>query len=312
MVEMKSGAAKKAVGRKKIKEPFADRIFDIVNTLLLTLILMIVLYPLIYVVSSSFSSSKAVVSGEVWLWPVGWDLEGYEAVFNHKGIGSGFFNSFLYMVTGTFINVTLTILAAYPLSRKDFVGRNIWMFVFVFTMMFSGGLIPYYLLVRDLGMLDTRWAMIIPNAMAVWNVILTRTFFQVTIPDELLEASQLDGCSDFRFVWSVVIPLSASIIAVNTLFYAVGHWNSYFDALIFLRNHKLYPLQIILRDILIQNEIDAAQLSMYDVRDAMAREALKVRLKYSLIVVASVPVLAIYPFVQQHFVKGVMIGSIKG
>ena len=216
------------------------------------------------------------------------------------------------MITGTIINITITILAAYPLSRKDFVGRGFWMFLFVFTMMFSGGLIPYYLLIRDLGLLNTRWAMIIPNAMGIWNVILTRTFFQVTIPDELLEASQLDGCSDFRFVRSVVIPLSASIIAVNTLFYAVGHWNSFFDALIFLRDHKLYPLQIILRDILIQNDIDPAQLSMYDVRDAMAREALKVRLKYSLIVVASVPVLIIYPFVQQHFVKGVMIGSIKG
>jgi ABC-type glycerol-3-phosphate transport system permease component len=186
------------------------------------------------------------------------------------------------------------------------------MFLFAFTMMFSGGLIPYYLLVRNLGMLDTRWAMIIPNAMAVWNVIITRTFFQTNIPDELREAAQIDGCSDLRFVWSVVIPLSYSIIAVNALFYAVGHWNSYFDALIFLKSQELYPLQIILRDILIRNEIDAAQLSMYDVRDAMAREALKYRLKYSLIVVASVPVLSIYPFVQKHFVKGVMIGSLKG
>ncbi len=311
MVETRNSMAKKAT-KKRIKESFADRVFDVINTFLLSLALFIVLYPLIFVVSSSFSSSKAVISGEVWLWPVGWDLAGYEAVFNHKGIVYGFLNSFFYMVTGTLINVTLTIMAAYPLSRKDFLGRGLWMFVFVFTMMFSGGLIPYYLLVRDLGMLNTRWAMIIPNAMGIWNVILTRTFFQVTIPDELLEASQLDGCSDFRFVWSVVIPLSASIIAVNTLFYAVGHWNSFFDAMIFLREQRLYPLQIILRDILIQNDIEPSQLAMYDVRDAMAREALKVRLKYSLIVVASVPVLVIYPFVQQHFVKGIMIGSIKG
>ncbi len=311
MVE-RENSMKKIKLKRTIHETPADRVFDIINTILLSLVLIIVLYPLIYVVSSSFSTSKAVISGEVWLWPVGWDLAGYQAVFNHKGITTGFLNSFFYMITGTLINVTLTILAAYPLSRRDFLGRNFWMFLFVFTMMFSGGLIPYYLLVRDLGMLNTRWAMIIPNAMGIWNVILTRTFFQVTIPDELLEASQLDGCSDFRFVYSVVIPLSASIIAVNTLFYAVGHWNSFFDALIFLRDHTLYPLQIILRDILIQNEIDPAQLSMYDVRDAMAREALKVRLKYSLIVVASVPVLVIYPFVQQHFIKGVMIGSIKG
>ncbi|MBM7583369.1 multiple sugar transport system permease protein/putative aldouronate transport system permease protein [Caldicoprobacter guelmensis] len=298
--------------RSNMHETIADRVFDTVNTLLLFFALLIVLYPLIYVVSSSLSTSHAVISGEVWLWPVGWDLAGYEAVFNDKRLVTGFLNSFFYMTTGTLINVTLTIMAAYPLSRKDFLFRGFWMFLFAFTMMFSGGLIPYYLLVRELGMLNTRWAMIIPNAMSVWNVIITRTFFQTNIPDELLEASQLDGCSDFRFVWSVVVPLSYSIIAVNALFYAVGHWNSFFDALIFLKSQKLYPLQIILRDILIQNEIDAAQLSMYDVRDAMAREALKYRLKYSLIVVASVPVLVIYPFVQKHFVKGVMIGSLKG
>jgi len=300
------------ISKNTIYGTVADRIFDVINLILLLLALIIVLYPLIFIVSSSLSTSEAVISGAVWLWPVGWDLAGYEAVFNHKNIVNGFLNSFLYMVSGTLINVTLTIMAAYPLSRKDFFGRKFWMFLFTFTMMFSGGMIPSYLLVKNLGLLNSRWAMIIPNAMSVWNVIITRTFFQSTIPDELLEASKLDGCSDWRFIVSVVVPLSASIVAVNTLFYAVGHWNAYFNALIYLRDQKLYPLQIILRDILIQNEIDAAQLSMYDVRDAAARQSLRVRLKYSLIVVASVPLLVAYPFVQKHFVKGVMIGSIKG
>lgn len=298
--------------KKAIYDTMSDRIFNVINTIVLSLALVIILYPLIFVVSSSLSTSEAVISGKVWLWPVGWDMAGYQAVFNNKSILTGFFNSFFYMIAGTLVNVTFTIMAAYPLSRKNFTGRGFWMILFVFTMMFSGGMIPSYLLVKDLGLLNTRWAMIIPGAMSVWNVILTRTFFQATLPDELLEASQLDGCSDLRFVWSVVIPLSGSIIAVNALFYSVGHWNSYFSALIYLRDQKMYPLQIILRDILIQNEIDATQLSMYDVRDAAARESLRVRLKYSLIVVSSVPLLAIYPFVQKHFVKGLMIGSIKG
>lgn len=302
----------KLKAKNLIKSSNSDLLFDVGNNILLLLVFVVVLFPVLFIVSSSLSSSQAVIQGRVYFWPVGFEFIGYQAVFQHSGIGLGFLNSFLYMISGTTINVFLTIMAAYPLSRKDFKGRNIFMLIFVFTMLFNGGLIPMFLLVRDLGMINTRWAMIIPNAMAVWNVILTRTFFQHTIPDELLEASKLDGCSDARFMRSIVIPLSASIIAVNVLFYAVGHWNAYFSALIYLRSTNLYPLQIILRDILIQNQIEATQLAMYDVRDAMARESLRIRLKYSLIVVASLPVLAIYPFVQRHFVKGVMIGSLKG
>ncbi|WP_129723731.1 carbohydrate ABC transporter permease [Xylanivirga thermophila] len=295
-----------------IKQTASDRIFTFINILVLFISFIIVIYPLIYVLSSSFSSSHAVVSGKVWLLPIEPNLESYKVVFKHKSIMTGFYNSFFYMIVGTLINVIMTIMAAYPLSRKDFYGKNIFTFLFVFTMLFSGGLIPTYLLIRDLGMLDTRWALLIPEALSVWNVIITRTFFQSTIPDELLEASQLDGCSDFRFLMSIVIPLSGAIIAVNALFYAVWHWNSYFSALIYLQSPKRFPLQIILRNILIQNEIDESKLSMYDIRDAMNREALKVRLKYSLIVVASMPMLIIYPFVQRYFVQGIMIGSIKG
>jgi multiple sugar transport system permease protein/putative aldouronate transport system permease protein len=292
------------------KDTGADRTFVITNYVVLFVFLLVVAYPLVYVVSASFSSPSAVVSGQVWLWPVDFTLEGYEAVFRDDRIWIGFRNSLFYAVAGTTVNVVMTIMAAYPLSRKDFGGRNIIMFLFVFTMLFSGGLIPTYLVVKQTGMLNTPWAMIIPGAILVYNMIITRTFFQQTIPDELLEAAQIDGVSDFRFVRDVVLPLSGPIIAVNALFYAVAHWNSFFNALIYLTNPNLFPLQIILRDILVQDNIDPA--TMQDVQEALARQELARVLKYSLIVVATVPLLVVYPFVQKHFVRGVLIGSLKG
>jgi putative aldouronate transport system permease protein len=285
-------------------------VFTFANYIVLSLFLITILYPLIYIVSASISSSEAVIAGEVWLWPVRPTLDGYIAVFKHRLIWSGFMNSLYYTVVGTAINVVMTILAAYPLSRKDLYGKNVFMFLFVFTMMFSGGLIPTYLLVKDLGLLNTTWAMLLPGALGVWNMIITRTYFQTTIPDELLEASQLDGCTDFQFVWKIVLPLSGPIIAVITLFYAVGHWNSFFNALIYLKNQKLYPLQLVLRDILVQNDVDMSMLM--DVTEQAKREGLRELLKYSLIVVATVPLLVVYPFVQKYFVKGIMIGSLKG
>jgi putative aldouronate transport system permease protein len=272
--------------------------------------LIIILYPLIYIVSASFSSPSAVIAGKVWLWPVDPTLEGYRAVFQYQQIWTGFYNSLYYTIVGTSINVALTLAAAYALSRKDLHGRNFVMLLMVFTMLFNAGLIPSYLVVKDLGLLNSRWAMILPSAVAVWNVIIARTFFQATIPDELLEAAQMDGCSDFRFFFRIVLPLSAPIIAVLVLFYAVGHWNQYFQALIYLRDTDKFPLQIILRQILIQNQVDASM--MLDVESAAARDGLRQLLKYSLIIVVSFPVLLIYPFVQKHFVKGVMIGSLKG
>lgn len=294
----------------KIKEAGADRLFTIVNFCVLTLVMLIVLYPLVYVVSASFSSSSAVLSGRVWLWPVEPTLDGYRAVFKNTMVVRGFMNTIFYTVAGTGINLLFTVLAAYPLSRGDFRGRNMFMLLFVFTMMFSGGLIPTYLLVKDLGMIDTVWSMLIPGALSVWNVIIMRTYFQTTIPGELLEASQLDGCSDFRFLLRIVLPLSGPILAVIALFYAVGHWNQYFNAMIFLKRAELYPLQLILRDILVQNEINIDMLG--DAKTAAARQGLRELLKYSLIVVTSVPLLVVYPFVQKFFVKGVMIGSLKG
>jgi len=293
-----------------IRESRGDKIFTVVNYVILSLFLVTILYPLIYILSASISDSQAVISGEVWLWPVRPTWDGYEAVFKHKLIWSGFRNSLFYTAFGTLINVVMTVLAAYPLSRKDFYGKNVFMFLFVFTMMFSGGLIPTYLVVKELGLLNTVWSMLLPGALGIWNMIITRTYFQTTIPDELLEASQLDGCTDFQFVWKIVLPLSGPIIAVITLFYAVGHWNSYFSALIYLKNQNLYPLQLVLRDILVQNEVDLNMLM--DVQEQAKREGLRELLKYSLIVVASVPLLIVYPFVQKYFVKGIMIGSLKG
>jgi putative aldouronate transport system permease protein len=293
-----------------IKESADDRLFTILNYIILFIFTITILYPLVYIVSASFSSSTAVVSGRVWLYPVEPTLAGYEAVFKHRLIMSSFLNSVYYTVVGTAINVLFTLIAAYPLSRKDFMPRNGIMALFVFTMMFSGGLIPSYLVVKELGMIDTRWSLLIPGALSVMNMIIARTYFQTTIPDELLEAAQMDGCSDFTFVRKIVLPLSGPIIAVISLFYAVGHWNQYFNALLYLKHQELYPLQLVLRDILVQNEVDASMIT--DVADQAARDGLRELLKFSLIVVSTLPVLIIYPFIQRHFVKGMMIGSLKG
>jgi multiple sugar transport system permease protein/putative aldouronate transport system permease protein len=295
---------------RRIRTSSRDRTFELVNNALLAVALITVGYPLIYIVSASFSSTQAVVGGRVWLWPVEFSLLGYQTIFEYRAVWNAYANTVFYTVFGTAINVVLTIMAAYPLSRRDLQGRNLFMFMITFTMIFSGGLIPTYLLIRSLGMLNTRWVMMIPNAIAAWNIIITRTYYQSTIPDELHEAAQLDGCSDVRFLMSVVVPLSGAITAVNALFYAVAHWNAFFNAFIYLSKDELYPLQIILREILIQNEVDNDVFT--DVAEQEAREGLRELVKFSLIIVASVPVLCIYPFVQKYFVRGVMIGSIKG
>jgi putative aldouronate transport system permease protein len=287
-----------------------DRTFDLVNYLFLSVCLVAVVYPLIFVVSSSLSSPEAVISGRVWLWPVRPTLDGYKLVFESSQIWRGFANSVFYTCVGTAINVVLTVMLAYPLARKDFRGRNGMMFLVTFTMMFSGGIIPTFLLVRGIGILNTRWAMILPNAIAVWNVIITRTYFQANVPGELLEASQLDGCSNSRFIYSVVIPLSGPIVAVIALFYAVMHWNTFFNALIYLRDSRLYPLQVILRSILLENQIDYQIVT--NIEQEEARQQIAQLLKFALIVVASLPMMFVYPFVQKYFVRGVLIGALKG
>ena len=294
----------------KIKISNGDKLFMGVVYAFLTLILIVILYPLIYVVSASFSSASAVAAGKVYLLPVEPTLLGYEAVFQNAKIVSGFLNSIFYLVAGTALNVAMTMLAAYPLSRKEFHGRKIISGIFVFTMYFSGGLVPTYLLVKNLHLLDTRAAVIVPVAMSVWNVIIARTYLQSTIPDELFEAAELDGCSVIGFLFRIVLPLSAPILAVLTLYYGVGNWNSYFNAMIYLKSQNLYPLQLVLREILMLGKVDMTMIT--DVEALQRMQGLSSLLKYAVIVVASVPMMAIYPFVQKHFVKGIMIGSLKG
>ena len=271
--------------------------------------LLVILVPLVFILAASFSSPEALLSAKVFLWPVEFNLRGYSMILEHSTLLNGFRNTIAYAVLGTCINVVMTILAAYPLSRKDLKVRGFVMFLFSFTMLFNGGMIPTYLLVKDLRMLDTIWAMVIPNALAVWNVIITRTYFQSTIPDEMLESASIDGCDDFTFLIKMVIPLSASIIAVNVLLYAVSHWNSYFNAMMYLNKAERYPLQLVLRDILLQDE--TASVTM-DVSRYMEKQKLRYLLQYSTIVVSTVPVMLLYPLVQRYFVKGMMVGAVKG
>lgn len=296
--------------RKKTKELLPDRAFNILNNIFLFISLALVAYPLIYIISSSLSSPQAVMAHKVWLLPVDFDLISYRAVFTNKLIGLGYMNSLIYMASGTVVSVLLTMLLAYPLSRKEFYGRHVITKFILFTMLFTGGIIPLYLTVRNYGIYNTRWAIILPNAITVWNVIIARTFLQDNISDELYEAAMIDGCSDIRFLFSFVFPLSGAIVAVLGLFYAVGQWNKYFDALLYLQDQALYPLQIILRNILIINK-NTPSMTM-NVEAAIRAQGLSETIRYALIVVASLPLLILYPFVQKFFVKGVMIGSVKG
>lgn len=298
------------IANRRIRETRGDHAFDVVNVVLLLLFMLAVLYPVVYVVSSSFSSADAVTTGQVVLWPVKVTVEAYEALWAYKAIVTGYLNSLFYAGVGTALNLLLTLLAGYALSRRDLYGRNWIMAAFVFTLLFEGGIIPTYLIVHDTGLLNTRWALIVPTALSVFNVIITRTFFQVTIPDELLESARMDGCDDFNFLLRIVLPLSKPIIAVNALFYGVFHWNEFFNALIYLTNENLFPLQLVLREVLIENTINPQLVT--SASELLRQQELRELLKYSLIMVAVVPPLIAYPFVQKHFVKGVMIGSLKG
>lgn len=285
--------------------------FDAGIYVISVLILIVVLYPLLFVLSASFSDPVKVMSGDMWLLPKGFTMEAYKEIFNYDAVWTGYRNTLIYTTAGTLLNLLLTTLAAYPLSRKDLPGRNLLMFLITFTMFFSGGLIPTYLVVKGLALVNTIWALIIPNAIATYNLIVMRTYFQNSIPWEIQEASLIDGCSNFRLLTHIILPLSKPILAVMVLYYAVGHWNSFFNALIYLRNQELYPLQLVLREILIvsqSNILDQAGSTFGMDEKLLLAESIK----YALIIVASVPVLIMYPFVQRHFVKGVMIGSLKG
>ena len=300
----------KTAKKNRIDLCLSDRIMrDIVYALMFLLIL-IILYPLIYVVSSSFSSGEAVSTGKVLLWPVEFSLQGYKAVFAYQQVWVGYRNTIFYTVAGTLLNLTLTIMAAYPLSRKNFQFRNFYMTLFLIIMFFSGGIIPNYILMTKLHLTNTRWSLILSGSISVYNMIIMRTFFQNSIPNELLEAAKIDGITDIGYLLKVVLPLSKSILAVITLYYAVAHWNSYFNAMLYLRDESLYPLQLVLRSILNVGKVDLSQITDAEIIKQM--RGLSDLMKYSLIIISSAPIIIAYPFVQRFFEKGVMIGSVKG
>lgn len=287
-----------------------DRWFEAIIYTLLAGVTVLVLYPLVFVLGASISNPASVLNGEMWLLPKDLSFVGYQKVLENSDLLRSYMNTILYTVVGTAINLVMTVMAAYPLSQKSFYGRNVITAIMVFTMFFSGGLVPAYMLVKQLGMLNSMWALIIPGAVSVWNIIIMRTFFQTSIPGEIQEAASIDGCSDWKTLWRIVLPLSMPILAVMVLFYAVGHWNAYFNALIYLTDRGQYPLQLILREILVQGEME----HMVNVGDSSHAKTImdQEAVKYAVVVVANLPILLLYPFLQKYFVKGIMIGALKG
>ena len=291
-----------------IRPSGADRINLAVINGCVALALLLVAYPLYFVLIASVSDPVDIYAGRVWLWPRGLTFAGYERIFNTGAIWRGYANTIFYAVSGTLLNIAMTVTVAYPLSTRRFSGRYLLMIFLLVTLYFEGGLIPKYLLVRSLGLLDTRAVMVIMGAAMVWHVIVTRTFFQTTIADELYEAAAIDGCNHIPFFVRIVLPLSSPVIAVLAIYYGVEHWNDYFKALIFLESPEKYPLQIVLRSILI---LDDPQ-TVADIADLQERQRAAELIKYGSIVVASLPLLIVYPFLQRYFVQGIMIGSLKG
>lgn len=298
--------------RNKIRLAASDKIYLGVVYTLLGLFTLIVVYPLLYVISCSFSSPEALVAGRVFFLPVDPGLKGYQAVFSNRNIWSGYANTILYTVTGTMLSTVVTMIGGYVLSRREFPLRGFITLLFTFTMFFNGGVMPTYLLIKSLHMQDTIWAIILPGALSVWMAIIARTFIQSNIPEELFEATSLDGGNYIQFFTKIVLPLSKPILAVLALTFATGQWNSYFSAMVYLNTPSKFPLQIVLRNILIQNVVDFSSIGATDVKSMLDRQYLAELLKYSLIIVSSVPLLVIYPFIQKYFVQGIMVGSIKG
>lgn len=287
-----------------------DRIMYAVIFILLLIIGIVVLYPLYFIFIASFSDPVAVNNGDVILFPKGISLVGYEKILQDKRIWSGYFNTIIYTVFGTLFGTSITLLAAYPLSRPDFRGKNIFMWIFLFTMYFSGGLVPLFLQVNKYGLYNTRLIIIILGGFSAYNLIIAKTFFQSNIPKELYEAAAIDGCGNGRFFFQMVLPLSKAIIAVIALYIGVTQWNQYFNSLIFLKDADQMPLQIVLRNILIQNQM--VNSTAQDYANMQEREMLAEYIKYGVVVVSSLPVLVVYPFLQKYFVQGVTIGSVKG
>lgn len=296
---------------KKIKNKFG--LYDVVNYTLFSVGLLLIIYPLYWIVIASISDPNAVNAGDVTFLPKGLTFAGYEKIFTFDNIISGYTNSIIYTVSGTVLNVILTLITGYALSRRDLPFKNAIFVFFLIPMYFSGGLIPTYLVVDSLGLVNTIWAMILPGALSIFNVILAKTFFQNTIPIELLESAQMDGCTNIRFLFHVAIPLSAALTALLLIYYGIGHWNAYFPALIYIRDPNKLPLQVILREILIAQTDNNEMFNMLVLQQSeMERHEMAQLIRYGIIVVASLPLLILYPFLQKYFEKGVMIGSIKG
>ncbi|MBB6730880.1 carbohydrate ABC transporter permease [Cohnella zeiphila] len=294
-----------------MREITADKAFNISNMIFILFLLAIVCYPLLYIISASISDPIAVNSGRMWLWPIGVSWEGYKRVLQSAEIWTGYRNTIVYTLLGTAINLLVTLPCAYALSKKKLIGGKVVMMLLLFTMFFQGGIIPSYLVVKQLHMVNTIWAIMIPQAAAVWYIIVTMTFFRNTIPQELEEAAEIDGCSVFGVFLRIVLPLSAPIIAVMGLFYGVGHWNEYFTALLYLSNENLYPLQLVLRKILILNQMSSMLSSVKDPLVLAEQARIAEIVKYAVMIVASLPMLIAYPFLQRFFIKGVFIGSLK-
>lgn len=290
----------------RYKKTFGEKVFDAFVYLLLSLLMIATFYPLYYIFVASLSSvSEIAKHGTFMLFPKGFTLETYKAVFQNEMILTGLRNTIFYVILGTAINMILTIFAAYGLSRKWLKGRKIIMFGIVLTMFFSGGLIPSFMVVQNLGLYNTIWALLLPGAMSAWNLIMMRTYF-MGLPVSLEESARIDGANDFQILFKVILPTAKPILAVMVLFYAVGHWNSWFSASIYLQNRELYPLQLILREILIQGRVADFGGNSANVTHQVAKN-----LKYATIIVSTIPILLVYPFIQKYFVKGVMLGSLK-
>ncbi|MDY0409054.1 carbohydrate ABC transporter permease [Paracerasibacillus soli] len=291
----------------------SDRAFDRLNTIFVLLVTLIIIYPVIFVVSASISDPHAVNTGKMWLWPVDITFDGFIRVFKNKAIWVGYRNTILYTFVGVCIHLFLLLPAAYALSRKELMAKKFFLWVILFTMLFNGGLIPTYLVVKNLHMVNTMWAIVIPGVVGAWSILVARSFFQQTYQNQLVEASKIDGASDFYLFLRVVLPLSLPIIAVMALFHAVALWNQYFSALIYLSDENLYPLQLILRQILILNEVSAdSAASIAGAAQSFADQVKTASLvKYAVIIVSALPLLIVYPFLQRFFVKGVLIGSVK-
>jgi multiple sugar transport system permease protein/putative aldouronate transport system permease protein len=302
--------------KTKMRITGADKLYLTVVYTLLGFFVLTVLYPLLYVISASFSSPRALMAGRVFLLPVEPGLEGYKAVFSNQNVWRGYMNTIIYTSVGTVINVFVTLLGGFVLSRREYPFKKPVMIYFTITMFFGGGLIPSYILIKNLGMINTLWALVLPGAFGVYSAVIVRTFIQSTIPAELFEAMSLDGGDYFDYLFRIVVPLSAPVLAVIALSGATGHWNSYFGALVYLNDADKFPLQLILRSILIENSSKIGVLAsgqmVMDVNKMLEQQYLSELLKYSLIIISSLPLLIVYPFLQRYFIKGIMVGSLKG